>query len=367
MHEFKLIEKEKSRDSNYPTIEEQENRLKILLKNHELEYFEIPQPDIINLSVVAVCNLKCRMCYNWKLSSKDSVTAEKYKMQLSIDEWEKIILSLRNTFKNNNIEVAFTGSESLLEENIYRLISFTKKKFGFVSLHSNGSLITDKTAILLKSSGLDQVALSLDSIYEKEHNTMRGSNNSYKRVLQSIDCLSKFEIPVVINTVLCSYNIAKIEELIEWSENNEKIKVIRLQAIIRPFNTEPNLEWYKNKEFSAIWPDNRLAGKILDNLVKNKANYSKLGNDTDQLAAFKKYFLEPEKFMKNFGCNVGSKILNIGPYGSASICPKHSSQPLSDLPIEKLWESNYLKEIYHSMKACTENCHLVLNCAYEKE
>ena len=338
--------------SNYDTIND-------IRRNH----ISVPHPKMINLSMKTICNLKCKMCYNWKRPKRLPV-------KISKEKWLSTITDLRKEFPNKDIILAFTGSESLLYPDIYDLIKHARDIKFDVWLHSNGSLINNKIAQKLKECNLENITLSLDSIIPKEHNTMRGSNKSYRQVLGAIDVLWNNNIKTInINTVLCSYNIRNINKLLIWAENNHKINSITLQAIVQPFNSGPLLRtWYTHKQFSQLWPkDKDMVQMALDAIIDEKSKYSKLINTTHQLLICKKYFRNPLVFVNHYGCNVKSKHLNIDPKGKVAICPLDNSGDIKKNSINQIWHSNLHQDIYNNMNKCTRNCHLVVNCAYEKE
>jgi len=330
-------------------------------ENFEQNLISIPHPEMINLSIKTVCNMKCIMCYNWK-------TPQGGPFNISTKRWIEITSELRKEYPQKGISLAFTGSESLLFKDIFSLIEHANN-IGFdVWLHTNGSLISKEVSVKLKKAGLKNVSISLDSLIPEEHNFMRGTKKSYDMVLKAIDTLYNTGLKnITITTVICPYNITHIEKLIKWVENNPKLLNITLQAIIQPFNTKPDPYWLKSNEFSHLWPDNiKLVTSVLDKIIKNKEKYKKLVNTESQLSIYKKYFKNPLIFVNHFGCNVKSKHINIGSSGNLSICPYETSGHINDESFQKVWHSDKHIKIYQEMDNCTKNCHLLLNCAFEE-
>ncbi len=333
-----------------------------LVENSSLININVPPPTMINLHIQPVCNMKCKMCYNWKPSKQTPPL-------IQINIWKKIITDLRKEFDDQRIILALTGSESLLNPDIFELIRYARNLKFDVWLHTNASLITKQIALKLKKTGLKNVSLSLDSFLEEEHNRMRGSSHSYSKVLKAIDLLYNSGIDMInINCVICSYNIKNIELLVRWVETNQKISTITLQAITQPFNTSPKIDWFQSPEFAHLWPQNqKVVIRSLEALIRKKEKYSKLVNKKSQLKSFITYFKNPLLFERERGCNVKSKHLNISPGGEVSICPFEASGNLQIATINEIWNSKRHKKLYRDMEFCSRNCHLLINCAYEEE
>ncbi len=335
---------------------------KKLNSSHFQEQISVPPPEMINLSVRTICNLKCKMCHNWKPPfSKPNL--------FSTNGWKSIISDLRKEFPRKEIILAFTGSESLLYPDIFELIKHARNVNFDVWLHSNASLIGERTVNLLKECDLRNVSLSLDSLLSDEHNIMRGSDLSYDQVMRAINLLYDNGIRNInINTVLCSHNIENIEKLITWVEKSPKVSNITLQAVTQPFNTKPELKWFDSKEFFHLWPkDIELVDNVLDSIIAHKEQYTKLVNKISQLRTYKRYFRNPLITINHSGCNVKSKQLNIGSAGNIWICPLEESGDLHQKTVHKIWTSEHHRQIYKNMSRCMKNCHLLINCAYEEE
>ena len=67
-------------------------------------------------------------------------------------------------------KVRLTGGEPLLRKNIHLLVSELKKikEIQDISMTTNGVLLSEKRAELLKDSGLNRITFSLDSLNDKD-------------------------------------------------------------------------------------------------------------------------------------------------------------------------------------------------------
>lgn len=146
------------------------------------------------------CNQKCLHCY---AAGQDYAE----KKELSTDEWKKVI----DKCKEARIpQLTFTGGEPTKREDLVELIDYSR--WFITRLNTNGVLLTKELCKKLHEASLDSVQITFYSSNEEEHNKLVGAKN-FNRTVQGIKNAISAEIPLSINTPLCSINKNYVETL----------------------------------------------------------------------------------------------------------------------------------------------------------
>lgn len=323
----------------------------------------IPKPTFCIINVYPFCMFKCKMCYIWTLEDIPI---------LPFEEIKKFIDSAAE-LTERKIEINFTGGEVLLRNDITDLITIAHSYGIRTSLCTNGYLIDDKMAKRLADSGLNGMVISLDSLNEETHDTLRGKVGSYNKIMQALEYLYKFaseEFKITIQTLITGYNLNSIVELASWVQKNGKISGISYMAITDPLYIPDCTYWYKRDPYRFLWPqDIRGVYAVIDELIrlKTQGGHSKIVNLVSQLKAFKSYFEDPERFLKKVGCGLGLYALNVNYTGDVSPCFSLGSiGNLYEEDIKEMWYSKRAEELREKMKGCKNNCNYLVNC-YKEE
>ncbi len=154
--------------------------------------------------VTNACNLRCIHCH---------VTADTPgEDELNTSEAKHFIDDLSRVTEFRTL--VYTGGEPLVRPDIFELMHHSKKA-GFINvLATNGTLITEETAIKLKDAGVATAAVSLDSSKEGIHNYVRNKDSAYNLAMRGIHALKKAGIPLQINTTAMHYNFDDLDELL---------------------------------------------------------------------------------------------------------------------------------------------------------
>lgn len=327
------------------------------------------RPHFCALSIVFRCMMRCKMCRIWK---------DKAANELPVEAWKRIIDDLAE-FMDENKTINFAGGEPLLKEGLIGLIGYSRRKGFDPAICTNAWLIDEDMAKRLVDSGIDIVAISLDSLNEKTHDYLRGVKGSYKRAMNAIGYLTKHnkdkKIRVHIQPVISEVNLDGLIELTHWVNRHEGIGDITFLAIIQPPNTNSDYqEWYKKREFKMLWPRRKdKTDSVMDGLISLRTNDKircyKIGNQTFQLEAYKEYFRDPLGFYKRkVQCNIGTQFVNIHTNGDVKLC-HYSDIVIGNVAqdkIQDIWNSGLADSVRGKIKLCDKKCHQILNCMKEE-
>lgn len=181
-----------------------------------IAYFGVKRPQITAAPFLIVwditygCNLKCKHCYaSAGKKAPDELTTLEAKR--AIDLFRKIGV----------VAIAFSGGEPLTREDIFDLIKYAKENDFYVSMASNGTLITPEVARELKERGLDYIEISLDG-FEKTHDSFRGIKGAWKKTVKGIKNCVAAGLDTCVATTATYYNLKEIPKLINFVEKELK-------------------------------------------------------------------------------------------------------------------------------------------------
>lgn len=141
-------------------------------------------PFHINIEVTGSCNYQCIKCERFSKTYKDDGDVFNSKnmpfkyYRSIIDEIGDMLLALR----------LWNYGEPLLNEDIFKMIEYAKKKDIIVALSSNLSLLDQNKAYKLVVSGLDYLVISCDGASKETYRLYHG-RDYFNRVIDNINFL----------------------------------------------------------------------------------------------------------------------------------------------------------------------------------
>lgn len=252
--------------------------------------------DIAFLELTRGCNLRCKHCLNNSGVPEDN--------QLTYQECYGLIKELS---KAGIQEIRFTGGEPLVFEGIYDLIRFASDNGIFVSIGTNGTLITEEIAHKLKASGLKRVVVSLDGTREM-HDVIRGKGN-YEKTINAIKYLNDEGISIKVNAVIMRSNMDDVITLAKQL-HKEKISVFIRRFIEsgRGANLKDNMLSKKDYEYV-----NECLKEELNGGPYVRGHYIRLTDEG-------KHSRVNLPFELRTGCKAGQRAFVITPNGDIHYC-----------------------------------------------
>lgn len=156
------------------------------------------------------CNLKCKHCY------EDAGKIER--KELTTDEAKHVIDKL-STIANIGIPaLSFSGGEPLARKDFFELAAYAKRRIPYISLASNGTLLTKDNAKKLKDSGVDYIEISIDGASAATHDEFRGVPGAFERAIEGVKNCVNEGIDTCIATVLHRENLNETEKIIQLAK-----------------------------------------------------------------------------------------------------------------------------------------------------
>ena len=152
------------------------------------------------------CNLKCKHCYENAGGRKHA--------ELSTEEAKRVLDILSKIAGIGLPALSFSGGEPLARKDFFELASYAKKRIGYLSIASNGTLITKDNAKRIKDAGVDYVEISVDGATPKIHDDFRGIPGAFERTMKGVKNCIEEGLDTCIATVLHKENIVELEKII---------------------------------------------------------------------------------------------------------------------------------------------------------
>jgi radical SAM protein with 4Fe4S-binding SPASM domain len=136
---------------------------------------KLQAPFLVVWNYTDACNLRCKHCYQGAgKMSKD---------ELSLDERLNIVDQLAD---NDVVAIAFSGGEALLRDDFWEVARYASNKGLYLSLATNGTLLTKDVVRRLRDVGVEYFEISLDSVDPAKHDAFRGVNGAWERTVAGI-------------------------------------------------------------------------------------------------------------------------------------------------------------------------------------
>ena len=155
------------------------------------------------------CNLRCRHCGS-------DCTASALAPDMPFEDFEKVLLRIKEAYEPKEILVIFSGGEPLMRKDLADC-GRRVQELGFPwGLVSNGYLMNPKRALELLKAGMRTATISLDGL-EEEHDWMRGVPGSFARADEAIRYLSGVSfLGFDIVTCVTQKNIGQLQQIKEY-------------------------------------------------------------------------------------------------------------------------------------------------------
>ena len=175
-----------------------------------IAYYGVTKPQKLYAPFMVVwdftlqCNLRCKHCYAnaGRSPPPDELTlSEKLEVLKQLDEAGVAALS-------------FSGGEPLISKDFWAVAEAAAKAGMYVSVATNGTLISEHVAARLKEVGVRYVEVSIDSPYPELHDSFRGVKGAWEAAVRGVRNLKKVGLSVGIATTVTKLNYKDIPEMI---------------------------------------------------------------------------------------------------------------------------------------------------------
>jgi radical SAM protein with 4Fe4S-binding SPASM domain len=115
--------------------------------------------------------------------------------------------------------LSFSGGEPLARQDFFELAAYAKHRISYVSIASNGTLITRDNAKRIKDAKIDYVEISIDGATPQVHDEFRCIQGAFERAMAGIKNCIEEGVDACIATVLHKDNFAELDKLIALTKD----------------------------------------------------------------------------------------------------------------------------------------------------
>jgi len=308
------------------------------------------------------CNLKCKHCYE---------DAGVNRPELSTEQAYAAIDELSRTANTGLPALSFSGGEPLMRKDFFEVAAYARKKIPFISIATNGTLLTKDNISKLKEVGVDYVEISLDGASKKVHENFRMVPGCFEKTVKGIrNCVDE-NLDACIATTAHKENLNEIPKIMELAD--------QMGVRFMHFNYIPTGRAKEHLKLD-LTPMERLGllqilgNKIVDLYIKSKEEEKKTGKTSisvdrifstcPQFASVVKKIAKEKgheytvsahyaamkgvEAVANFlgGCGAGRLYIALEPNGDIKPCvffPTNESTVIGNVlkdGIENVWDNN---------------------------
>jgi len=314
------------------------------------------KPVTIQGIVNEICNYKCRYCEFWRLPQ--------YRPEMSIEEWKKALLDLKEFRGSYHIE--FSGGEPYLKKGFVELLEFCRAQGLQWGVTTNGSaFLSNKIVRSTLAAKPFNINISLDSKRPEIHDYSRGIDGSLDKLLQGLSNVLavrkelRLSFPIIIKPVVHRLNFRYMPEMVQW------IQQIGATAI----NFQPVDRWTPETH-NELWIDDPKdfedLNRVSDDLIAMKRSGAPILNPELILAAWGKHFREEKAPAEYMPCRVGLRNYFIRPDGEVEVCWYYKSiGNVRNSNAREIWYGEEAAQRRKETVACDSLC--LFTCLSQKK
>jgi radical SAM protein with 4Fe4S-binding SPASM domain len=176
-------------------------------------YFGIRKPLSIYAPFLVVwdfthkCNLKCKHCY-----SDSGLSMEK---ELDTREAMNVVDQLTDF---GVTALAFSGGEPLARGDFFEVASYAVNRGLYVSVATNGTLLTKENVKRLKEAKINYVEVSIDGATAETHDAFRGVPGAFQKAVEGLQNCVEADLCACIASTATKSNVNEMHGILDLAE-----------------------------------------------------------------------------------------------------------------------------------------------------
>ncbi|MBI1722417.1 MAG: radical SAM protein [Gemmatimonadetes bacterium] len=166
-------------------------------------------PHVVAWNLTRRCNLRCSHCY---ISAGPSESAAG---ELDTAACRRVIEQLLAV--NPAPMLILSGGEPLLRDDLPAIASYAARRGATVVVGTNGTLLTEERIVGLMEAGVTGVAVSVDSLRPRYHDSFRRKTDALADTMGAIERLRTRRLDFIVQTTATRGNKSEVPALIEWA------------------------------------------------------------------------------------------------------------------------------------------------------
>lgn len=153
------------------------------------------------------CNLECAHCYMSAFAGADT------RGELSTDECRRVVDEIAEV--NPNVFLILTGGEPLLRKDIFDIAGYASEKKFTVVFGTNGVLLREREAKLMRERGVLGASISLDSTDREKHDRFRHLPGSWDAAVRATKVLTDAGLDFSLHMSVTDWNVHEVPAMID--------------------------------------------------------------------------------------------------------------------------------------------------------
>jgi radical SAM protein with 4Fe4S-binding SPASM domain len=170
-------------------------------------------PQLVSWNLTRACNLACGHCYLDAVQRRCEAPDE-----LTTDEALRVVREIAATAPGAML--VLTGGEPLLRKDLPLLVAAGAERGLMPVIGTNGTLLTDGRARVLRAAGAVGVGISIDSATPEFHDRLRGADGAWFGAWAGVDAAREAGLAVQVQMTLLEDNRGEIEAVADLAEAN---------------------------------------------------------------------------------------------------------------------------------------------------
>lgn len=300
-------------------------------------------PLSVSFEPTARCNMNCVHCYINQPPNDQSARQR----ELSTAQIKTIIDQMVDA---GVLFLTLTGGEPLLRPDFVEIYTYARHKGLLVILFTNGTMITEEIADLLKEIRPFNVDVSLYGATQGVYEAVTRIPGSYAKCLQGIDLLLARGIPLTLKTELMTLNFHELTEMKAFAD--ELGVNFRYDGLLWP-----RLDGTGKFPREVQLPLETLVAFDSDDAERQES----MGKEIERLGSLQ------TRDERVFSCGAGLRDFHLDSEGRVSICImfRQPSCSLLEVPLMQAWEQiGELRKLKRTMPSPCLSCDLNIFCSH---
>lgn len=300
------------------------------------------------------CNVKCRYCEYWRL--------EKYSQEMTIAEWQRALLSVKDFV--GNFSINFSGGEPLIKPGFIDLLAWCRDNGIKAGVTTNGSALTQANAARIVAAHPFNVNISVDAPSAEVHDYLRGSPGLFDKLSNGIAFLlderksQRVEFPITIKPTVNSANFRHLPALVEWAAGMGDLCV----------SPQPMSRWTA-ETYDELWIEEADLPEfeaVIERLVALQRDGAPILTPEHVLRLMPDHFRDKQAPRSALPCRVGMRNFFIRTNGDVEVCvygfPVIGN--INQQSAREIWFGQKAREIRKGTVNCEKLC--LITCLSQK-
>ena len=189
-------------------------RRAIITLTKSFSYYGIKKPLSIYAPFLVVwdfthkCNLSCKHCYS-------NAGAASLQKELTTKEALNVVDQLADF---GVAALAFSGGEPLIRKDFFEVASHAAKRGLYVSVATNGTLLTKENVKKLKQAKINYVEVSIDGATAQTHDSFRGVPGAFDKAVAGLKNCVEADLCACIATTATKSNLSEMPGILDLAE-----------------------------------------------------------------------------------------------------------------------------------------------------